>query len=96
MRGSAGRFGYMSPMLAIEELTASTCRWPLAEFERGVFLYCGEAVDPSRIGSMRCSYCLSHKGAAYRPATAPGRPSSPPHWGIPRRGVSPSLTDNVF
>jgi hypothetical protein len=53
-----------TPMLALEELTASTCKWPLAEFERGVFLYCGEAVDPSLAPTMRC-YCPCHARLAY-------------------------------
>ncbi len=52
-------------MLALEELTASTCHWPVAEFERGVFLYCGELVDASLSPTMRV-YRPRHARLDYR------------------------------
>jgi len=58
---------YLALMLALEELTASTCQWPVAEFERGVFLCCGEAVDPSLTTTMRCYYRRHARLAYLRP-----------------------------
>jgi hypothetical protein len=71
-------------MLAIEELDRSTCHWPLDEFERGVFLFCGEAVDPSRSPTMRC-YCPRHATLAYQSVRAPS------HYGE-RLGASATKT----
>jgi hypothetical protein len=31
-----------------EELKATDCRWPLAEFDRGEFLFCGEPIKKYR------------------------------------------------
>jgi hypothetical protein len=42
-------------MLLIEELHDGACRWPVAEFNRGEFLFCGEPV--TRDG---CPYCQVH------------------------------------
>jgi len=42
-------------MLVIEELHDGACRWPVAEFDRGEFLFCGEPA--TRDG---CPYCQVH------------------------------------
>jgi len=44
-------------MLVIEELHDGACRWPVAEFDRGEFLFCGEPA-PAQPGS--CPYCQVH------------------------------------
>ena len=64
MLATSSRSPAMS-LAALEDLTRSTCHWPVAEFERGVFLFCGEAVDPSTSSMMRC-YCAQHAALAYR------------------------------
>jgi hypothetical protein len=60
-------------MLAIEELTPSTCHWPIAEVALREYLFCGEAIDPSPSPTMRC-YCRRHTAIAYTPVRAPSRP----------------------
>jgi hypothetical protein len=39
-------------MLAIEELRDGVCRWPVAEFDRNEYLYCGDATRDKT-----CPYC---------------------------------------
>jgi hypothetical protein len=69
-------------MLALDELDRSTCHWPIAEFERGVFLYCGEMVNPSLTPTMR-AYCPRHAPVAYCRSSdwssrvSPGTPAAP-------------------
>ena len=55
-------------MKAIEELKHSNCRWPVAEFEPGVFLFCGEVVN----GDGK-SYCAAHAAVAYKSKDVRGR-----------------------
>jgi len=56
-----------------EELKATDCRWPLAEFDRGEFLFCGEPIEARAIApGLTCLYCEMHALAAYKP-TAPRR-----------------------
>jgi hypothetical protein len=55
-------------MLVIEELRDGACRWPVAEFDRGEFLFCGEPV--TREGK---SYCACHLAIAYKPSRPAGR-----------------------
>ncbi len=52
-------------MLVIEELHDGACRWPVAEFDRGEFLFCGAPV--TRDG---CPYCQVHRLLAYKPHQA--------------------------
>ncbi len=52
-------------MLVIEELHDGACRWPVAEFDRGEFLFCGEPA--TRDG---CPYCQVHWLLAYKPSPA--------------------------
>jgi hypothetical protein len=52
-------------MLVIEELHDGACRWPVAEFDRGEFLFCGEPA--TRDG---CPYCQVHWLLAYKPSAA--------------------------
>ena len=54
-------------MLVIEELHDGACRWPVAEFDRGEFLFCGEPA-PATGGS--CPYCREHMALAYKPCAA--------------------------
>jgi len=49
-------------MLTFEELSYGDCRWPMAEFDRGEFLFCGEPAAKS--GS--CPYCREHMALAYK------------------------------
>ncbi|MGO9238300.1 MAG: GcrA family cell cycle regulator [Methylocella sp.] len=49
-------------MLTFEELSHGDCRWPMAEFDRGEFLFCGEPM--TRDG---CAYCGEHMALAYKP-----------------------------
>ncbi len=50
-------------MLVIEELHDEACRWPVAEFDRGEFLFCGEPT----VNSDGCPYCREHMALAYKP-----------------------------
>ncbi len=52
------------PLKTLDELTVSTCHWPLAEFERNVLLYCGEAVE-LRPDGRASPYCPCHARRAY-------------------------------
>lgn len=56
-------------MLTIEELHRDACKWPLAEFERGVYLFCGKAASV-RPSGRAWPYCACHALLAYR---APNR-----------------------
>jgi hypothetical protein len=51
-------------MLVIEELHDGACRWPVAEFDRGEFLFCGEQVADG------CPYYQVHWLLAYKPRRA--------------------------
>ena len=51
-------------MLVIEELHDGACRWPVAEFDRGEFLFCGEPA-PAQPGTY--PYCREHMALAYKP-----------------------------
>src|ERR1019366_7801388 len=50
-------------MLAIEELRDGACRWPVVEFDRNAYLYCGDATRDKA-----CPYCREHAALAYHPA----------------------------
>lgn len=55
-------------LLVIEELEHGLCKWPVAEFEARVFLFCGDlTADQGR------PYCVHHMALAYtgRPCNAP-------------------------
>jgi len=52
-------------MLTMEELSHGDCRWPVAEFDRGEFLFCGEPA--TRDG---CPYYQVHWLLAYKPSAA--------------------------
>jgi hypothetical protein len=67
----------MPLMLTIEELHRGACRWPAAEFEKNVLLYCGAPVDPSPSPTMRC-YCAAHALLAYRHDRVPVAARTPP------------------
>jgi hypothetical protein len=54
-------------MLTFEELSRGDCRWPMAEFDRGEFLFCGEPAAGDR---RRCPYCVCHLALAYKPRRA--------------------------
>ena len=71
------------PLATIEELTVSTCRWPLAEFERSVLLYCGEPVETASDGKPR-SYCPRHAQLAYVRTAALRLPVSVMHRRVDR------------
>ena len=55
-------------MLVIEELHDGACRWPVAEFDRGEFLFCGEPT--ARDGR---PYCRELMALAYRKSRTPRR-----------------------
>jgi len=57
------------PLKTLDELTVSTCHWPLAEFERNVLLYCGEAAERRADGRPK-PYCACHARRAYVRAAA--------------------------
>jgi GcrA cell cycle regulator len=63
-------------MLTFEELGQDACRWPVAEFDRGEFLFCGEPAAKS--GS--CPYCRGHMALAYKPSRCmrPAGSAGPP------------------
>jgi hypothetical protein len=48
-------------MKTFEELKPDACRWPMAEFDRGEFLFCGEPVARDE-----CRYCADHAALAYK------------------------------
>jgi hypothetical protein len=51
-----------------EELKATDCRWRMAEFDRGEFLFCGAAIEARTIApGLACPYCETHALAAYKP-----------------------------
>jgi GcrA cell cycle regulator len=50
-------------MLAIVELRDGACRWPVAEFDRNEYLYCGDATRDKA-----CPYCREHAALAYHQA----------------------------
>jgi hypothetical protein len=55
-------------MLALEELSRDACRWPLAEFDRGEFLFYGAAIADRLIApGLACPYCEMHSLIAYKP-----------------------------
>ena len=55
-------------MLALEELSHGACRWPMAEFVRGEFLFCGEPIEERAIApGLACPYCEMHALAACKP-----------------------------
>ena len=54
-------------MLTFEELSRGDCRWPMAEFDRGEFLFCGEPA-PAQPGSYPS--CREHMALAYKPRAA--------------------------
>jgi hypothetical protein len=55
-------------MLTFEELGRDACRWPMAEFDRGEFLFCGAAIEARTIApGLACPYCETHALAAYKP-----------------------------
>jgi GcrA cell cycle regulator len=62
-------------MLVIEELRDGACRWPVAEFDRGEFLFCGDAVARDS-----CPYCRVHMTLAYKPSRSmrPAGSAGPP------------------
>jgi hypothetical protein len=61
-------------MKVFEELKADDCRWPLAEFDRGEFLFCGDAIAERHIApGVSCPYCATHAGAAYKSSRPAGR-----------------------
>jgi hypothetical protein len=50
-------------MLVIEELHDGACHGPVAEFDRGEFLFCGE---PTPVQPGSCPYCREHMALAYK------------------------------
>jgi hypothetical protein len=60
-------------MKTIEELEHDTCRWPMAEFDRGELLFCGEPVARSALPRGGCQYCREHMVLAYRKLRVAGR-----------------------
>lgn len=61
-------------MKVFEELTADSCRWLLAKFDRCEFLFCSEPVTERHIARrMRCSYCADHAALAYKLSRPTGR-----------------------
>jgi hypothetical protein len=55
-------------MLVIEELRDGACRWPVAEFDRNEYLYCGDATRDEA-----CPYCREHAALAYHKPRPAGR-----------------------
>jgi hypothetical protein len=55
-------------MLVIEDLRDGACRWPVAEFDRNEYLYCGDATRDKA-----CPYCREHAALAYHNPHPVGR-----------------------
>lgn len=65
------------PLIALMDLTATTCRWPIGHVGEPDFGFCGAQADEG------CPYCANHRRIAYRP--------TPPVRGrvfIPRRDAA--------
>jgi hypothetical protein len=57
------------PMKVFEKLKADDCRWPFAEFDRGEFLFCDDAIAERYIApGVPCPYCVCHLTTAYKPS----------------------------
>jgi hypothetical protein len=81
----------------LEELTVSTCRWPVAEFERNVLLYRGEPAEAAADGKPK-PFCRHHAQIAYIQPAALRLPTSVTHERIAlarEKKVAEGVVDRV-